>query len=234
MAAVQLTPRLWQLKLNLVNCYLLETADGLLLIDTGYPNSTDKLFAAGRAAGHDPSHIRHLLFTHCHIDHGGSAAEVRRRTGARTYAHALDAPLLAQGVAERPGTSRTPGLVNFLVDLFFIKYAGTTYEPVPVDQRLQHGDVLPFAGGLEVLHSPGHSAGHMCLLLRQEGLLVAGDICSHVVGLSYSTINEDRALARQSILRVAEYPFQRAVFGHGNALDKRANQQLKDKFSGPL
>ncbi len=76
MAIVQLTPRLWQLKLNLVNCYLLETEDGLLLIDTGYPNSADKLFAAVRESGHDPALIRHLLLTHCHIDHGGSAAVV--------------------------------------------------------------------------------------------------------------------------------------------------------------
>ncbi|MGI4759144.1 MAG: MBL fold metallo-hydrolase [Janthinobacterium lividum] len=228
---VQLTPRLWQLKLNLVNCYLLETEDGLLLIDTGYPNSTDKLFAAVRESGHDPAAIRHLLLTHCHIDHGGSAAEVRRRTGARTYAHALDAPLIAKGIAERPGTTRTPGLVNWLVYLFFIKYAGTTYEPLPVDQVLEHGQVLPWAGGVEVIHSPGHSAGHICLLLRQEGLLIAADLCSHVMGLKYSTINEDRALAQQSLLRVAEYPFERAVFGHGDALQERANQQLKETFA---
>lgn len=230
--AVQLTPRLWQLKLNLVNCYLLETEDGLLLIDTGYPNSTDKLFAAVWESGHDPAAIRHLLLTHCHIDHGGSAAEVRRRTGARTYAHALDASLIAQGIAERPGTPRTPGLVNLLVYLFFIKYAGRTYEPLPVDQLLAHGQVLPLAGGVEVIHSPGHSTGHLCLLLRQEGLLIAGDLCSHVMGLKYSTINEDIALARQSILRVAEYPFERAVFGHGDALQERANQQLKAAFAG--
>ena len=229
-SAVQLTPRLWQLKLNLVNCYLLETEDGLLLIDTGYPNSADTLFSAIRQSGHDPAHIRHLLLTHCHIDHGGSAAEVRRRTGARTYAHALDAPLIAQGIAERPGTARTPGLVNWLVYLFFIKYAGTSYEPMPVDQLLQHGEVLPLAGGIEVIHTPGHSAGHVCLLLRQENVLVAGDICSHVMGLSYSTINEDIALARQSILRVADYSFGQAVFGHGDPLIGRAAQQLRDKF----
>ncbi|TDN37827.1 MBL fold metallo-hydrolase [Hymenobacter sp. UV11] len=231
MAVVQLTPRVWQLKLNLVNCYLLETEDGLLLIDTGYPNSADKRFAAVRESGHDPALIRHLLLTHCHIDHGGSAAEVQRRTGARTYAHALDAPLIGQGIAERPGTTRTPGLVNRLVYLFFIKYAGTTYDPLPVDEPLAHGQVLPLAGGLEVIHSPGHSAGHLCLLLRSEGLLIAGDICSHVMGLKYSTINEDRTLARQSILRVAEYPFERAAFGHGDALTERANQQLKEAFA---
>ena len=115
--------------------------------------------------------------------------------------------------------------------LFFIKYAGTRYEPVPVDQLLHHGDVLPLAGGLEVIHTPGHSAGHVCLLLRQAGVLVAGDLCAHVAGLSYSTLNEDLALAQQSILRAAEYPFQCAVFGHGGALPEQAAQRLQDKFA---
>jgi len=229
---LQITPRLWQLKLGVVNSFLLETKDGLLLIDTGYPNSTEKLFAAVHETGHDPAHIQHLLLTHCHIDHAGSAAEVRRRTGARTYAHVTDAPLITQGIAERHNTTRRSGLVPALIYQFFIKNAGATYEPVPIDQLLQHGELLPLAGGIEVIHTPGHSSGHMALLLRQEGVLVAADLCSHVMGLSYSTVNEDIALAQQSILRVVDYPFERAVFGHGNPLDRQANQQLRDKFSG--
>nr|WP_125917027.1 hypothetical protein [Hymenobacter coccineus] len=60
---------------------------------------------------------------------------------------------------------------------------------------------------------------------------MAGDLCSNVAGLTYSTLNEDRALAQQSILRAAEYPFQRAVFGHGDALPAPAAQHLKDPFA---
>ena len=43
-------------------------------------------------------------------------------------------------------------------------------------------------------------------------------------------INEDRDLARESILKVADFPFEQAVFGHGNPLKKRANQLLKERF----
>ena len=229
--AVQITPRLWQLKLGLVNSYLLATEDGLLLIDSGYPNSADKIFAAVREAGYDPSNIRHLLLTHMHIDHAGSAAEVRRRTGARTYAHPLDAPLIETGVGMRPDTTRSPGLVEALVYFFYIKGHDTSYEPLPVDQLLEDGQVLPLAGGLEVIHAPGHCAGQVVLLLRQDKLLIAADICSHTLGLGESVVNEDHALAQQTILRVADYPFERAVFGHGDALTERANQQLKEKFA---
>lgn len=227
----QITPRLWQLKLGVVNSFLLNTGDGLLLIDTGYPGSADKLFSAVRETGRDPAHIRHLVLTHCHIDHAGSAAEVQRHTGARTYAHVLDATLLSQGIGERPHTRVSPGLIPALVYQFFIKNGGTRYDPVAIDQPLQHGEVLPLAGDIEVIHTPGHSAGHIALLLGREGVLVAADLCAHVLGLGYSTVNEDIALAQQSILRVADYRFEQAVFGHGNPIVKQASQQLRAKFS---
>ena len=71
---LQITPRLWQLKMGMVNSFLLKTDDGLLLIDSGWPNKTEKIFAAVRESGHNPAGIRHLVLTHGHIDHAGSAA----------------------------------------------------------------------------------------------------------------------------------------------------------------
>jgi len=223
----QISPHLWQLKMGMVNAYLLETDDGVLLVDAGWPNKTEVIFKAVKESGHNPDDIRHLVLTHGHIDHAGSAAEVRRRTGARTYAHAADLELITKGEAERPGTTVTPGIIPAIAYLIFIKPGGTTYESLAVDQTLKDGEMLPMANDIEVIHSPGH----FVLMLRQEGILIAGDICSNIMGLSYSVLNDDRVLARKSILRVAAYPFERAVFGHGKPLDKRANQLLKERFS---
>jgi glyoxylase-like metal-dependent hydrolase (beta-lactamase superfamily II) len=229
--AVQISRDLWQLKVGMVNAYLLETKDGLVLIDAGWPNKTDATYRAVQNAGHDPKNIRHLVLTHGHIDHAGGAAEVIQRTGARAYAHAADLDLINKGQAEHQGTSITPGVVPNLVYLFFIKPGGNTYRPFAIDQTLEDGQSLPMATDVEVIHSPGHCAGHIALLLRNEGVLIAGDICSNVMGLGYSVLNEDRALARKSLLHVAEYPFERAVFGHGKPLDKRANARIKEHFS---
>ena len=228
---LQISPHLWQLKMGMVNAYLLETDNGLVLVDAGWPNKIEVIFKAVWESGHNPADIRHLVLTHGHVDHAGSAAEVRRRTGAQTYAHAADLELINKGKAERPGTTVTPGIIPAFAYRFFIKPGGTTYESFAVDQTLKDGETLPMAKDVEVIHSPGHCAGHIALLLRQEGILIAGDICSNIMGLSYSVLNEDRALARKSILRVAAYPFERAAFGHGRLLDKRANQLLNERFS---
>jgi glyoxylase-like metal-dependent hydrolase (beta-lactamase superfamily II) len=216
--------------MGMVNAYLLRTADGLVLIDAGWPKKMDAIFQAVHDAGHDPNGIRHLVLTHGHIDHAGSAADVIQRTGARSYAHAADLDLINNGRAEHHGTTVTPGVVPNLIYLALIKPGGTTYKPFAIDQTLEDGQSLPMAPDVAVIHSPGHCAGHVALLLRNEGLLIAGDVCSNVMGLGYSVLNEDRALARKSILRLTEYPFERAVFGHGKPLDKRANALLKARF----
>lgn len=230
---LKISSDLWELKMGMVNAYLLETFDGLVLIDAGWPNKTDTIFKAVQDSGHEPKDIRHLVLTHGHIDHAGSAAEVIRRTGARSYAHSADLDLINEGKAEHPATSVTPGIIPQLIYRLFIKPGGTTYEPFAIDHTLQDSERLPMAPDVEVVHSPGHCAGHIALLLRNEGVLIAGDICSNVMGLGYSVLNEDRALARKSLLRVAEYPFGRALFGHGKPLDKRANELLKERFLNP-
>uniref|UniRef100_UPI0005F1332E MBL fold metallo-hydrolase n=1 Tax=Hymenobacter sp. AT01-02 TaxID=1571877 RepID=UPI0005F1332E len=130
----QITKRLYQLSLGAVNAFLLED-DGLTLVDTGLPGSTDKIFAALRAAGKNPADIKHIILTHLHADHSGSAAEIQRQTNARVYAHHTDAPLLEQGVSSRP-LALTPGLVNKLIYHVIIKGPITSVAPVAVDETL--------------------------------------------------------------------------------------------------
>jgi hypothetical protein len=177
-----------------------------------------------------PQRIKQPLEQQKMINQSWSMDEVKRRTGAKVYAHAADLELITKGEAEHPGTTVTPGIIPAILYLIFIKPGGTKYESLSVDQTIKDGETLSIANDIEIIHTPGHCAGHVALLMRQDGALIAGDTCSNVMGLGYSILNEDRALARQSILHVATYPFEQAVFGHGNPLKKRANQLLKENF----
>lgn len=227
----QITDRLYQISLGSVNAFLLE-GEGLTLIDTGVPGSTEKLLAAIRKGGKNPEDIRHIVLTHWHPDHAGNAAELQRRFKARVYAHAAEGGILEQGGGPRP-RFLTPGFANWMVFNLFIKSVSGQIAPVTIDERVQDGDLLPLAGGLRVVHTPGHSAGHLALLLEQEGVLIAGDICANVMGLAYSTVYENLAAGRQSILKAAELPFDQAVFGHGGPITQHANAKLKENFQQP-
>jgi glyoxylase-like metal-dependent hydrolase (beta-lactamase superfamily II) len=88
--------------------------------------------------------------------------------------------------------------------------------PVSPDFTFQHGDVIPFGDRrLEVIHTPGHSSGHCCFLLRPEGVLFTGD---HILGTGTSIIvppDGDMELYMRSLASLLSYPVKIICPGHG-------------------
>lgn len=226
----QITSNIYQINLGAVNAFVIED-NGLTLVDTGYKNSTDKIFATLKKGGKNPSDIKLVILTHCHPDHTGSAADIKKRLGVPLYAHTIDAELIEQGIGGRPSFHLSPGIMNWLVFNVFIKPHGSTIEPVSIDEKLKENDIIPIAGGIQVIHTPGHSAGHISLLLKSEGVLIAGDICANMAGLGLSVLYEDTQLGVKSILKAAAFDFDKAVFGHGKLLSRQASEKLSEKFT---
>jgi glyoxylase-like metal-dependent hydrolase (beta-lactamase superfamily II) len=156
------------------NAFLIEGDDGLTLIDAGYPGKEAAVFGAIRGLGRSPDQLKHLIFTHGDPDHIGSAAAIVRETGARTYMHPLDIPMAESGGPFRPMRG-APGLLRrVLCKLFY--HPDERLEPVAIDQPLTAGEILPIAGGIDVIHAPGHCAGQVALLWRPGRMLFAGDV----------------------------------------------------------
>lgn len=225
----KITSHIYQISLGAVNTFLIED-NGLTLIDTGNKDSTDKIFAAIKKGGKNPADIKQVILTHCHPDHAGSIAEIKKRLKVPVWAHYEDASLIEKGIAVRKPMYLSPGIINLIVYNFFIKKAPDTIEPVEVDEKLKDDDVIPIAGGIRALYTPGHCAGHIALLIKDEGVLVAGDICAHAAGLGLSTINENPDVSIKSILKATAFDFDKALFGHGSLLKADANKKLKEKF----
>jgi glyoxylase-like metal-dependent hydrolase (beta-lactamase superfamily II) len=163
------------------NAFLIEGDDGLTLIDAGFPGKEVAVFGAIRGFGRSPDQLKHLIFTHGHPDHIGSAAAIVRETGARTYMHQLDIPIAESGGPFRPMRA-APGLLRrVLCKLFY--HPDQRLEPVAIDQPLTAGEILPIAGGIEVIYTPGHCAGQVALLWRPGRMLFAGDVCTNLMSL---------------------------------------------------
>src|SRR5215469_4793624 len=167
--------------MGMANAFLIESDDGLTLIDAGFPAKEATVFAAIRELGRSSDQLNNLIFTHGHPDHIGSAAAIVRETGAKTYMHPLDIPIAESGGPFRPMTP-APGLLGqVLCNLFF--NPEERINPVTIDQPLTPGDTLPIAGGFEVIHVPGHCAGQVALLWRPGRMLFAADVCTNIMGL---------------------------------------------------
>ena len=225
----KITDHVYQITLGAVNAFVIED-DGLTLVDTRYKGSADKIFNAIKKGGKDPKDIRRIILTHLHLDHAGSAAEIKRRLNVPVMAHEEDAKEIEKGIAGRKSRVVSPGGFNWLMFQLLIKGTPVVIEPTQVDRRLQDGDELPFAGGIQVIHTPGHTAGHIALWVRADNLVIAGDICANIFGLALSVVYEDTDIGLQSLRKVAALDFDKAVFGHGGPIHRGANLKLRKKF----
>ena len=102
--------------------------------------------------------VKQIVVTHAHIDHVGGATKLKKATGAPILLNENDSKLLAMLDVQASWVGmRTPGEVQ-------------------IDQHVAEGDKVK-AGALnaEVLHTPGHTEGSICLLFKPENLLIAGD-----------------------------------------------------------
>jgi glyoxylase-like metal-dependent hydrolase (beta-lactamase superfamily II) len=196
MPAVELVrPGLWSIPVPIPNnplryvlVHAFELSDGIAIVDAGW-NTDDawSALAAGLAtAGFGIRDVRAALITHIHPDHYGLAGRVREVSGAWVALHPADAALLPA----RYGMDVEELLANMRALLHecgvpadvvaelsaasmgirdFVQLA----EP---DVLLHDGERLQLAGSdLVVLHTPGHSPGHVCFHDRARNLLLSGD-----------------------------------------------------------
>jgi glyoxylase-like metal-dependent hydrolase (beta-lactamase superfamily II) len=100
----------------------------------------------------------------------------------------------------------------------------TNPEPCHVDRELQDGDEIEAAGGLKVIHVPGHTPGHIALLMPSKRILFAGDAVLNVLGLRppLAMATVDMAQAKESVRKMAALDFDIACFGHGDIMRKDA------------
>ena len=92
--------------------------------------------------------------------------------------------------------------------------------------------MLDFAGGLRVIHTPGHTAGQVAFFApAQGGILFLGDACSHLGRLGLSPIYENWEEGRRTLQMLAGLDFEIACFSHGAPITSQANRQLETKFA---
>jgi glyoxylase-like metal-dependent hydrolase (beta-lactamase superfamily II) len=220
--------------MGMANAFLIESDDGLTLIDAGYPRKEAAVFEAVCALGRSPNQLKHLIFTHAHPDHIGSAAHIVRETGARTYMHPLDIPVAETGGPFRPLKAAPGALRRVLCKLLY--HPNEPLEPVAINQPLTAGEVLPIAGGIEIIHTPGHCAGQVALLWRPGRMLFTGDVCMNIMGLGdpvgFESLEEGRASQRK--LARLPFAFDAAGFGHGDSITRGASTRFRKKWGGEI
>ncbi len=178
------------------------------LIDTGVPGKATRIVTALAQIGVQPVQVKRIVLTHHHWDHAGGLWELQKITRAQVCAHPRDADYVT---GKRPRRAPRQPIGRIFYSLFSLLGA-QKLPPVQVDRLLNDGEPI---GSFQVLHTPGHTPGHICLL-RGE-FLFSGDLLFATAGGFRETpriFTADVATSRRSIAKVAAFDFQVILSGH--------------------
>jgi len=188
----------------------------LSLIDCGYRGDGIRIEAAIAEQGRSMADLARVVCTHGHPDHAGSAQELAQ-AGVRILIHPADAEQLKVGWRDallRPSRGRI--------------FAAMTPEPQEI-VAINDGETLPILGGLEVIHTPGHTPGSVCLYGARDRVLFVGDTLQRRWGrVSHASrlYSDDATVARAAVKRLAALDVETIVFSHYPALREDAAATL--------
>ncbi len=199
-------------KLGSVNCYLIETGSGYILIDTGCKNNRAELVRELEDAGCEPGDLRLILLTHGDFDHTSNAAYLREKFGAKIAMHAEDSLPLERGDMFLSRQRKVNFLVRKLTSILFGFGKAERCQP---DFYVGEGDDLSGYGfEARVLHLPGHSKGSIGLLAA-DGSLFSGDLLENMDKPGITSLMDDMETGKASVERLRGMEIDRVYPGHG-------------------
>jgi glyoxylase-like metal-dependent hydrolase (beta-lactamase superfamily II) len=223
--AVELAPGVWRIPTmpaDLVNAFAFVDDDGqVTLVDAGTRFAHRRLLAGLAHMKVGPGDITRIVVTHAHTGHVGGLNRMRGRTGAPVAVHERDAPYVREGKGPVLDRSTLGGRI-------FRRNRGAA--PVEVDEELYDGQVLDVGGDLRVLHTPGHSPGHVALLHEPTKVLITGDAIWNMRGRmtwSVPAFCTDFALSKQTAHVLGEVDYDIAAFTHGPEIRDRARESVR-------
>jgi glyoxylase-like metal-dependent hydrolase (beta-lactamase superfamily II) len=217
--ATELVDGVWHLDLGVVNAYLVEDGDELVLFDAGTPRSAGRIEDGLATAGYVPSDVDRVIVTHYDLDHVGALAKLSGLSAPVAMGEP-DASHLAGEQSPPPWNHK--GAFQRIAGLFLSR------PELPIE-RVEDGDSV---GTFTAYHTPGHTPGHLAYVSEERGVAVLGDLVSESDGrlqpspwaISYDTgevADSIRELARRAPAFAVGCP------GHGDPIAERASDHLR-------
>jgi hydroxyacylglutathione hydrolase len=219
-------------RLGTVNCYLVKTAAGFILIDTGFSKARAALQQALEKTGCRPGNLSLILITHGDGDHTGNAAWLRDTYGSKIAVHRLESIALesGDGALSRKRTRFQRVMDKILLTLMAPLFNIGTPDKCRPELFLDEDFDLGLHGwNASVLHLPGHSPGSVGVL-GAGGDLFCGDVFWNRAEPGPHMIVDDKAAFQASLEKLAALNITTVYPGHGDPfLMERYKKNMEEK-----
>ncbi|MEK8128294.1 MBL fold metallo-hydrolase [Paenibacillus filicis] len=199
---------------------LISSGDTHYLVDTGMPGMMEDLTAQLSSAGVSLEMLSGVMITHQDIDHIGNLPQILEiNPRVEVFAHPDDAPYI---VGKLPLLKPLPKILEAFG-------ANFSRNGIRIDHLVADGEELQVGGGFIVIHTPGHTPGHISLYHPDSKTLIAGDAMV-VRGGQLHGPNEaqtpDLPEAYRSLAKLSAYDIRKIICYHGGVLDTDANSWI--------
>jgi ribonuclease/clavin/mitogillin len=197
------------------NVFLVHDGGEGAFIDSGFGDEKSLQIRLDFLKEHPDIRLTNIVLTHHHFDHTSGAPKFREETGAKIVLHADEEDFLIHPRADAPEDIEVPEEMKELAAQ--VKELRETAAKAVPDVLVRDSDVVKVGGlNLEIVHTPGHTLGSMCIYLREERAIFTGDTA---IGLGTVAISPppygDMGLYIESLRRLQTYDCALMCPGHG-------------------
>jgi glyoxylase-like metal-dependent hydrolase (beta-lactamase superfamily II) len=209
-------------------------SDNMVLVDVGYGGQLDALKNAFNKEGVDFDRVNKVIITHQDLDHFGGLAEMVRTSSHKieVLAHENDKPYI-QG--EKPLVRLNTNFLNSMPEdrRNMIKQMYKNFEAVDVNTTLGDDEELSYAGGITIIHTPGHTPGHICLYHHPSKTLIVGDALNIADGKLTGPRKEilrdgDYESALGSLVKLLKFDAKNVITYHGGLYTDKPHETVEN------
>lgn len=198
-------------------------------MDAGVPGHGRVILDSMSQVGLDPGNIRRIAITHADYDHAGGLGELCHQLKVPFFCHEMEQDLVRRPKERIFSNTRGGALTNRMLQ-FMMRIERKPFLGMEPDILVRDGDTV---GDLEVVHTPGHTPGHIALWQADACILFSGDACLVRKGRIWEPaglFTPDLPGARQSIYRLARRfgkSLQTLASGHSEPVRANAGRYLR-------
>ncbi|CZR76518.1 TPA: MBL fold metallo-hydrolase [Clostridioides difficile] len=211
------------------------TEDDATLIDTGLPGQGDLIIDALNKSNTSFDRLKNIIITHHDIDHIGNINYLREKSNNNIKVYAYKSEISYITGEETPFKlymleQMVDKIDDKMLSMLNVMGLGFKSSYTKVDVSLDNHEKLNLGEEIEVIHTGGHTRGHICLYLKESKVLIAGDLLQVENGelKPVDVMHSNKQELKDAIKNISNYDIETIVFSHGGLYQRNIIGTLKN------